>query len=88
MPWYRLRVDWTYSKNADASSVQAAINAALAANGRAEQATRSGPRVQVIIEPLTQEQAIALRDSLTPKWATASRTANKASVVMRDESSA
>lgn len=87
MPWYRLRVDWTWSKNADASTALAALNSTLAANGRDERAVRTGARVEVIVEPLTQAQAVALRNAMTPNWATGTRTANKASVVMRDESS-
>lgn len=87
MPWYRLRVDWTWSKTADASAALAAINATLAANGRPEQAVRTGTRVAVICEPMTAAQAVALRNALTPNWAPSTRTAGKASVVMRDESS-
>lgn len=88
MPWYRLRVDWTYSTSTSAATALSAINATLAANGRAERAVRTTARVAVICEPVTSTQAITLRNALTPNWATGTRTAGKASVVLRDESSA
>ena len=87
MPWYRLRVDWTYSTNNSANTALSAINATLAANGRDERATRTGTNVAVILEPVDAATAVTLRNLLTPNWATGTRTAGKASVVMRDESS-
>lgn len=86
-PWYRLRVDWTYSTSAAATTALTAVNAALAAGGRGEVAVKTGNRVAVICEPVTAAAAATLRDALTPKWAPGTRTAGKASVVMRDESS-
>ncbi len=88
MPWYRLRVDWTYSTSTSAATALSAINATLAANGRAERAVQTTTRVAVICEPVTSAQAVTLRNALTPNWATGTRTAGKASVVLRDESSA
>jgi hypothetical protein len=87
VPWYRLRVDWTYSTTSSANTALAAINSTLTANGRTEQATRTGTNVAVILEPIDAALAITLRNALTPNWATGTRTAGKASVVMRDESS-
>jgi len=89
MAWYRLRVDWTYSTTASATTALTAINATLTANGRTEQAVRETNRVYIIIEPLTVQgsTAITLYNALTPNWATGTRTAGKASLVMRDESS-
>jgi hypothetical protein len=87
VPWYRLRVDWTYSTTNSANTALSAINATLTANGVTTMAVRSGTNVAVIIEPLTQAQGITLRNALTPNWATGTRTAGKASLVMRDESS-
>jgi hypothetical protein len=87
VPWYRLRVDWTYSTTSSANTALAAINATLTANGIAAQAVRTGTNVGVIVEPLTEAQGVTLRNALTPNWATGTRTAGKASLVMRDESS-
>lgn len=88
MSWYRLRVDWTYSTTNSANTALSAINATLAANGRTERAVRTGGQVAVICEPVaTAADAVTLRNALTPNWATGTRTAGKASVVMRDESS-
>lgn len=87
MPWYRLRVDWTYSTTAQANTALAAINATLAANGRTEQAVRTATRVAVILEPVSAAAAVTLRNALTPNWAPGTRTAGKASVVLRDVSS-
>lgn len=87
MPWYRLRVDWTYSTNAQANTALAAVNATLSANGRTEQAVRTAARVAVICEPVTAAAAVTLRNALTPNWSTGTRMSGKASVVMRDESS-
>lgn len=87
MPWYRLRVDWTYSKAADATHALKAINASLAGTDRTERAVREGSRVHVILEPVTVPQAVTLRDVLTADWAPGTRNAGKASVVLRDESS-
>jgi hypothetical protein len=86
--YYRLRVTWTYSKVADANTAATNIDATLAANGRSETTTRpSNTSVEVIIEPLTESVAVTLRNALTSAWATGTRTAGKASVVRRDESS-
>jgi hypothetical protein len=87
VPWYRLRVDWTYTTTAQATTAATAVDATLAAQGRAERVVRTGNRIEVIIEPLTQAAAVTLRNALTPNWSAGTRTANKASVVMRDESS-
>jgi hypothetical protein len=86
--WYRLRVDWTWSTTSSATTALTAINATLAANGRTERAVQTGAQVAVILEPVAAAAAITLRNALTSNWATGTRTAGKASVVMRDESSA
>lgn len=88
MPWYRLKVDWTYSTSTAAATALTAINTTLAAQGRAERAVRTSNTVTVNVEPLaTEALAVSLRNALTANWATGTRTAGKASVVMRDESS-
>lgn len=88
MAWYRLRVDWTWSTTSSATTALTAINTTLAANGRTERAVQTGAQVAVILEPVAAAAAITLRNALTSNWATGTRTAGKASVVMRDESSA
>lgn len=88
MPWHRLVVEWTYSTSTSAATALTNVNNTLAAQGRAERATRTSNSITVEIEPLTETTAITLRNALTPSWATGTRTAGKASVVMRDEGSA
>lgn len=88
MPWYRLKIDWTYSTSTSATTALTAINATLAAQGRPEVAVRTTNTVTVSVEPIaTEAAAVALRNALTLNWATGTRTAGKASVVMRDGSS-
>jgi hypothetical protein len=87
MAWYRLRVDWTYSTTASANTAVTNINNVLAAQGRPETVTRVNNDIDIIIEPLDEAAAISLRNALTTAWATGTRTAGKASVVRRDESS-
>jgi uncharacterized protein (DUF362 family) len=87
MAWYRLKVDWTYSTSASANTAQSALNTALSTAGRAETVTRSGNQVSIILEPLTAQEAMTLRAELLTAWNTGTRTAGKASVVLRDESS-
>ena len=88
MAWYRLKVDWTYSTSASATTAQTAINTTLTNSGRAEQAAKTGNTVTVIIEPVTtMDEAVTLRNALLANWNTGTRTAGKASVVARDESS-
>lgn len=88
MPWYRLKVDWTYSTTTSATTALTAINATLTAQGRSEVAVRTTAQVTVNVEPIaTEALAVALRNALTTNWATGTRTAGKASVVMRDGSS-
>lgn len=84
---YRLRVNWTYSKNNEINAATSAINSALVGAGRSEQVTRDGLNLDLLIEPLDEAEATSLRDLLTSKWATGTRTEGKASVVRRDEGS-
>jgi hypothetical protein len=86
--YYRLRLDWTYSTTAAVTTALTAINNTLAAQGRDERATRTGNDIDLLIEPLTEAEAVTLRNALIPNWATGTRTAGKASLVRRDEGSA
>lgn len=87
MPWYRLKIDYTYSTTTSATTALSAINTTLAAQGRAERAVRTNAQVVLNVEPLTEAAAVTLRNALIPNWSTGTRTAGKASVVMRDETS-
>ena len=87
MPWYRLRVDQTYTTNASANTALASINSTLAAQGRSERAVKTGQRVQVTVEPVaTAQAASALGNALTPGWAIGTRTTGSTSLELRDES--
>ena len=80
---YRVKVDWTYSTTASATTAATNINSSLSGLGRPETVTRNGNQVVVEINDLSQSEALDLRNSLTSAWATGTRTAGKASVVLR-----
>jgi hypothetical protein len=78
---YRLRVDLTYSTTNNATTATTNLNTALAAAGRVEQAQRSTAAVSLLVDGITQAEAVALRDALTPAWAAGPRSQGSASVV-------
>lgn len=88
MAWYRLRLDWTYSKSVDATTAQTSLNTTLAAQGRAERATRSTTRVELTVDGLaTDVAASTLLSALTSAWAIGTRTQGMVLVSRRDETS-
>jgi hypothetical protein len=46
-----------------------------------EQAQRSTAAVSLLVDGITQAEAVALRDALTPAWAAGPRSQGSASVV-------
>lgn len=85
MATYRLRIDLTYSTNNNATTAHTNINNTLAAEGRAEQATRDLRVVSLMIEGLTEAEAQSLTDALTPAWGSTTRSGGKVSTVRTGE---
>lgn len=83
---FRLRIDLTYTTNANATTATTNINNALVAQGRVERATRTNAAVSLIIEPIdTEAEAVALRNALTPAWGSTARSGGKVSLVRRPD---
>lgn len=89
MSWYRLRVNWKYSRTQDANAAATAIDDVLIAAGRPERCTKpNNTTVDLTIDEISsQALAESLRDQLMPAWNRGTRSENKASLVLRDESS-
>jgi hypothetical protein len=78
---YRIKVDNTYSSNANANTVATAINNVMIAAGRPERASVSTTNVLLLVVGLTESEGVTLRNSLNAAWTTATRSYGKASLV-------
>jgi hypothetical protein len=80
---YRLRIDYTYTTTANATTAQSNIDTALASAGRAERCSRASATITLQIDGLTEAAATALSDALNAQWAVGTRSAGKATVMRR-----
>lgn len=77
---YNISVTYTYTTVANATTAQTQINTALANAGRAETCGRTGATLSLLLEGLTEGQAVGIRDALTSRWAVGTRNGGRACV--------
>lgn len=83
---YRLRINLTYSNVSNANGAVSSINSTLSSLGYTETATRTSATVDLeVLNILTQDSAIALRDALTAAWSANTRNGGKVSLVRIEE---
>ena len=82
---YRIKVDNTYSSNANATSVGTAINNVMIAAGRPERAVVTTTNVYLLVVGLTETDGTTLRNSLNTAWSSVARTFGKASLVRTND---
>lgn len=78
---YRLRITYTYSTTANATTATTNINNALIAAGRSERAVRTNAAVDLKVVGLTQTEALTLHAVLNTAAHSAARAGGKFSLV-------
>lgn len=83
--YYRLKIDVTYTNNANATTATTNINNVLIAAGRPESATRTNAKVTLTIPGLaTEAEAVTLADNLLPAWSAPARSFGEVSIARTD----
>ena len=81
MSTYRVRITYTYSSTANATTAATNINNVLAGQGRPERAVRTNAAVELMVVGLVETEAKALHAALNTAAHSAARAGGKFSIV-------